>query len=216
MNNPIAIKTVNEHVTADGVRQRLFQPATDEKMSLLIGLIRKLEPSRTIVFVNTRRVSEQVEGYLLGNDIACGTLSGDVRQKKRQRILEEFTTGKLPVLIATDVAARGLHIDDVTHVFNFDLPQQAEDYVHRIGRTARAGTTGEALSFACEKYSFSLPDIVEYIEQDIPTEPITDDILAELKPPAKVTRSVPFRSKKGDGSRSTSKKSSRRRRPKRT
>jgi len=215
MNNPIAIKTVNDNVTADGVRQSLFQPATDEKMSLLVGLINKMKPARTIVFVNTRRVSEQVEGCLLGNDIACGTLSGDVRQKKRQRILQEFTTGKLPVLIATDVAARGLHIDDVTHVINFDLPQQAEDYVHRIGRTARAGTSGEALSFACEQYSFSLPEILEYIDQDIPTMPITDDLLPALKPSAKISRTPPSRSQRGDGSRTGSKKSSQRRRTRR-
>jgi len=213
MNNPTAVKTVNDNVTADGVRQSLFQPATEEKIPLLVGLIRKLQPPRTIVFVNTKRVSESVEGYLLGNDIACGTLSGDVRQNKRQRILSDFTAGKLPVLIATDVAARGLHIDDVTHVFNFDLPQQAEDYVHRIGRTARAGTTGEALSFACEQYSFSLPEIIEYIGQDIPTMPISDDLLPALKPPAKVSRAKPANARRGDAARKPNKNSSRRRRP---
>ena len=197
MNNPVTIKTVSDNVTADGVRQQLFQPAADEKISLLVGLIRKLEPSRTIVFVNTRRAAEKVEGFLLGNEIACGTLSGDVRQSKRQRILSEFTAGKLPVLIATDVAARGLHIDDVTHVFNFDLPQQAEDYVHRIGRTARAGTDGEALSFACEQYSFSLPEIIEYIGQDIPTSAITDDILPTLAAPVRVSRDRPDKPGKG-------------------
>ncbi len=188
MNSPRAIEASQTGDTAEGVEQFLFQPATDEKVSLLVGLIRKLTPSRTIVFVNTKRASETVEGYLLGNGIQCGTLSGDVRQKRRQRILADFTAGKLPVLIATDVAARGLHINDVTHVFNFDLPQQAEDYVHRIGRTARAGTTGEALSFACEKYSFSLPDIQEYIGQSIPVAPITNDILPELDPPAKIEK----------------------------
>lgn len=188
MNNPVTIKTESDSVTAAGVRQQLFHPATDEKISLLIGLLQHLNPPRTIVFVNTRRASETVEGYLLGNGISCGTLSGDVRQKKRQRILAEFTEGKIPVLIATDVAARGLHIDDVTHVFNFDLPQQAEDYVHRIGRTARAGSEGEALSFACEKYSFSLPDIIEYIGEEIQTTPITNDLLPELAPPKAVER----------------------------
>jgi len=145
MNNPIPVETETTGVTADGVNQQLFQPATDEKISLLLGLMQQMTPTRSIVFVNTKRSAEYVEGYLMGNDIACGTLSGDVRQNKRQRILTDFTNGKLPVLIATDVAARGLHIDAVTHVFNYDLPQQAEDYVHRIGRTARAGTQGEAV-----------------------------------------------------------------------
>lgn len=188
MDNPEAIKTQSTGVTAKGVRQSLYQPADDEKVPLLLGLIDRLDPPRSIVFVNTKRAAERVEGYLLGNDIACGTLSGDVRQSKRQRILADFTAGKLPVLIATDVAARGLHIDDVSHVFNYDLPQQAEDYVHRIGRTARAGTDGIAVSFACENYSFSLPEIQEYIGQSIPLEMITDELLITPKAPKRVER----------------------------
>jgi len=197
MNNPEPVKTESTGVTAEGVNQQLFQPATDEKVSLLLGLIGQMKPSRAIVFVNTKRVAEYVEGYLLGNDIACGTLSGDVRQNKRQRILSDFTAGNLPVLIATDVAARGLHIDAVTHVFNYDLPQQAEDYVHRIGRTARAGTRGEAVSFACEEYSFSLPEIQDYIGQPIPLTPITNDILVTPKKAKRVERDRPPSHKEG-------------------
>lgn len=189
MNNPVAIKTGTTEVTAEGVRQQLFHPATEEKIPLLLGLIRDMAPPRSIVFVNTKRTAEKIEAYLLGNDVACGTLSGDVRQNKRQRILGDFTSGTLPVLIATDVAARGLHIDDVSHVFNFDLPQHAEDYVHRIGRTARAGTQGEALSFVCEEYAFSLPEIQEYIGQRIETTAITDELLVSPKPPKKIARS---------------------------
>jgi len=188
MNNPTPVKTENTGVTAEGVNQQLFQPATDEKISLLLGLMQQMTPSRSIVFVNTKRTAEYVEGYLLGNDINCGTLSGDVRQKKRQRILNDFTAGKLPVLIATDVAARGLHIDSVTHVFNYDLPQQAEDYVHRIGRTARAGTQGEAVSFACEEYSFSLPEIQEYIGKAIPLTQITGELLIMPKQAKRIER----------------------------
>ncbi len=191
MNNPMEIKTVSTGVTADGVKQSMYQPATDEKIALLLGLFQEMVPPRAIVFVNTKRTAEYVEGYLTGNDIACGTLSGDVRQNKRQRILADFTAGKLPVLIATDVAARGLHIDDVTHVFNYDLPQQAEDYVHRIGRTARAGTQGVAVSFACEEYSFSLPEIQEYIGQSIENIPITDEMLPKPKPRVRVERAPP-------------------------
>ncbi|MBX2880601.1 MAG: DEAD/DEAH box helicase [Granulosicoccus sp.] len=207
MNNPVTVKTGGSSVTAEGVAQRLYQPAADEKISLLLGLMEEMQPPRAIVFVNTRRAAEKVEGFLLGNEISCGTLSGDVRQKKRQRILADFTSGKLPVLIATDVAARGLHIDDVTHVFNFDLPQQAEDYVHRIGRTARAGGVGEAISFACEEYSYSLPEILDYIGQDIPSAPITNELLPTPKPPVRVERDRPpafgQKNKGGSGGRSS-------------
>ena len=209
MDNPEEIKTETTGVTADGVRQALYQPASDEKIPLLLGLIDSLKPPRSIIFVNTKRTAEKIEGFLLGNDIACGTLSGDVRQSKRQRILADFTAGNLPVLIATDVAARGLHIDDVSHVFNYDLPQQAEDYVHRIGRTARAGTQGVAVSFACENYSFSLPEIQEYIGQSIPLEMITDELLIKPKPAKRVERdrvgATPHGKKKHESSRSRNK-----------
>lgn len=197
MYNPVPVKTESTGVTAEGVNQQLFQPATDEKISLLLGLFQQMKPTRSIIFVNTKRTAEYVEGYLLGNDVACGTLSGDVRQNKRERILADFTEGKLPALIATDVAARGLHIDDVTHVFNYDLPQQAEDYVHRIGRTARAGTNGEALSFACEEYSFSLPEIQDYIGKPIPLTAITNEMLVTPKKAKRVERDRPPTHKKG-------------------
>lgn len=185
MNTPVNVKTQEENITAEGVQQTLYHPAGDEKIPLLIGLLQQLQPKRSMVFVNTRRAAEKVEAFLAGNDFECGLLSGGVRQTKRQRLLKQFSQGELPILIATDVAARGLHIDDVTHVFNYDLPQNAEDYVHRIGRTARAGNTGEAISFACEEYAFSLMDIEEYIDASIPTANITDDLIVTPKPPKK-------------------------------
>ena len=188
MNNPTPVKTESTGVTAEGVNQQLFQPATDEKISLLLGLMQQMAPTRSIIFVNTKRTAEYVESYLMGNEINCGTLSGDVRQNKRQRILADFTSGNLPALIATDVAARGLHIDAVTHVFNYDLPQQAEDYVHRIGRTARAGTQGVAVSFACEEYSFSLPEIQDYIGKAIPLSAITNELLVTPKKAKRIER----------------------------
>lgn len=183
MNDAETIRTEDDSVTADRVEQTIFHPAKDEKIKLLVGLINMLEPFRSIVFVNTKRAAEKIEAYLSGNGIRCAALSGDVRQKRRERLLQDFSAGQIPVLIATDVAARGLHIPDVTHVFNFDLPQQAEDYVHRIGRTARAGASGEAISFACEEYSFSLPEIQKYIEMEIPFAPITNDLVQPLNPP---------------------------------
>lgn len=204
MNSPDEIKTESTNVTADGVQQTVFHPAQDEKIKLLVGLLYMLEPFRSIVFVNTKRAADRIEAYLNGNGIPSAALSGDVRQRQREKILARFTSGDLPVLIATDVAARGLHIPDVSHVFNYDLPHQAEDYVHRIGRTARAGATGEAISFACEEYSFSLPEIQEYIGQEIDFAPITSDLIQPLKAPRYRKRESADRSRR-PGGRSNSK-----------
>ena len=191
MNNPVKVEIKTEQVTADKVEQTVFYPANDEKIPLLIGLMQKLHPARSIVFVNTKHAAEKVTAWLRGNGFKAIVLSGDVPQKKRQRLLGEFGEGKYNVLVATDVAARGLHIPDVTHVFNFDLPQMAEDYVHRIGRTARAGQSGTALSFACEDTSFYLPEIEEYIEQKIPMGHADEYMPEDLKPPAKIERHRP-------------------------
>ncbi len=188
MNNPVAVEVEAEQVTADRVNQSVYYPAMDEKIPLLLGLLKQEQPQRAIVFVNTKRAGERVWGYLEGNGIKCGVLSGDVPQKKRQRLLLEFESGEYPVLVATDVAARGLHIPDVSHVFNYDLPQDAEDYVHRIGRTARAGASGKAISFACEEYAFSLAEVEEYIEQKIPMESISSELLIEPQPPVRMER----------------------------
>jgi len=155
-----------------------------EKIPLLLGLLKKEHFKRTILFVNTKRVAEDVEAYLKGNDVEAAVISGDVPQKKRIHLLERFSGGDLPILVATDVAARGLHIPDVSHVINYDLPNDAEDYVHRIGRTARAGAEGDAISFACEEYSYHLPEIEEYIGHKIPNEPVDQDLLVDPQPPA--------------------------------
>ncbi|MCW8840102.1 MAG: ATP-dependent RNA helicase RhlB [Gammaproteobacteria bacterium] len=188
MNNPVTVEVVAEQVTADRVNQRVYYPAMEEKIPLLLGLLKREPPQRAIIFVNTKRAGERVWGYLEGNGIKCGILSGDVPQKKRQSLLSQFETGEFPVLVATDVAARGLHIPDVSHVFNYDLPQDAEDYVHRIGRTARAGASGQAISFACEESAFSLAEIEEYIGQKIPMEAINGELLVEPQPPLKMER----------------------------
>jgi ATP-dependent RNA helicase RhlB len=191
MNNPVYVDVEPEKVTADRVRQVLYHTANEEKIPLLVGLLRRGDPLRSIVFVNTKRNADRVWSYLEGNGFKCAVLSGDVPQKKRQRLLKEFQSGALPVLIATDVAARGLHIPDVSHVFNYDLPQDAEDYVHRIGRTARVGKDGDAISFACENYVYSLPEIETYIGHKIPVESVPDDCIVELKPPVRIQRPPP-------------------------
>ncbi len=188
MNAPKHIKIQSENRTADKIVERIYYPANDEKIPLLIGLLQKEQPTRSIVFVNTKRVADNINAWLTGNDMPPAILSGDVPQKKRQSLLKKFQDGECTILVATDVAARGLHIPEVSHVFNFDLPQMAEDYVHRIGRTARAGASGTAISFACEDYAHYLPEIEEYVSHSIPSEPVSGELLVELKPKAHVER----------------------------
>ncbi len=170
MNDPEKLVVEADTITAANVRQVVYFPATEEKMPLLLGLLAKKDPQRTIVFVNTKFGCERVALTLERAGYKVGVLSGDVPQKKREALLGRFVKGELTMLVATDVAARGLHIPAVSHVINFDLPLDAEDYVHRIGRTARLGAEGDALSFACDEYAMSLPDIEAYIEQKIPVE----------------------------------------------
>ncbi len=186
MNNPETVAIESESITADKVSEVGYMVANDEKIPLLIGLLRKLQPPRSMVFVNTKRAAERVWGFLEGNGFQAGILTGDVPQKKRQRLLRAFQEGELSIMVATDVAARGLHIGGVTHVFNYDLPDDAQDYVHRIGRTARAGASGDAVSFVCETYAFSLPEIEAYTGHRIPMEPVTDELLAEVDPKSRV------------------------------
>lgn len=180
--------TPAQQVTVSNVSQCLYHVSKEEKIPLLLGLLKSMDATRTIVFVNTKRVGEIVTGYLAGNGYACGVLSGDVPQRKRLGLLERFSRGEVPILVATDVAARGLHIPDVSHVINFDLPQDAEDYVHRVGRTARAGASGDAVSFACEEYVFSLSEIEDFIGQKLPVEPVSDQDLVVPKPAQRQAR----------------------------
>ncbi len=202
MNEPKKVKIESESVTAERVVQKVYYPANEEKIPLLIGLLRHMDPHRTIVFVNTKYVADRVWGYLESNGFPAAVLSGDVPQNKRQKLLELFKSGDLNVLVATDVAARGLHIDEVSHVFNYDLPQDAEDYVHRIGRTARAGASGDAISFACEDYAFTLPDIEAYIGNKIPFEAVDPAILAtDLNPRKRVPREERLLAQGKDGGR---------------
>ena len=186
MNNPQSIEVEPERVTADKIREIGYMTANEEKIPLLIGLLKSMEDARSIVFINTKRVADQVWGYLQGNGIDSAVLSGDVPQKKRMSLLNKFTNGELDVLVATDVAARGLHIPAVSHVINYDLPEDAEDYVHRIGRTGRAGASGDAISFVCETHAFSLPEIEAYTGHSIPMEPIRPEMLAEVDPKSRV------------------------------
>ncbi|MCB1773946.1 MAG: ATP-dependent RNA helicase RhlB [Gammaproteobacteria bacterium] len=201
MNNPQKIVVEAEQITADRVRETAYMVANDEKVPLLIGLMRGFENARVIVFINTKREADKVWGFLEGNGHPAAILSGDVPQKKRLSLLKRFASGEVSVLVATDVAARGLHIEGVTHVINYDLPEDAEDYVHRIGRTARAGAEGDAISFVCETYAFSLPDIERYIEHKVPVGAISSEMLAEIDPRSRVRIEKGDRLERRDGGR---------------
>jgi ATP-dependent RNA helicase RhlB len=197
----------------DRVRQAIYFPANDEKIPLLVTLLRQMDATRTMVFVNTKRAAERLSDTLEANGINAAAISGDVPQRKRQSMLGDFQDGKLPVLIATDVASRGLHVPGVSHVFNFDLPQDAEDYVHRIGRTARAGAFGDAISFGCEDYVQSLPAIEDYIGRKIPVAQYDHSALLEIQKPEPRRRSKrgkkPQTRGRGAGGKSDNRKSDR-------
>lgn len=188
MNSPVQVTIEPEKVTADRIKEQLFYPSNDEKIPLLLGLLAKDQPERSIVFTNTKKDAEKVWGYLTSNNLQAGILTGDIPQTKRLKLLDELASSKIAVLIATDVAARGLHIPAVSHVYNYDLPDDREDYVHRIGRTGRAGAKGEAISFACEDNAFNLPQIEEYIGHSLPLVQVEDHLLAKDINPPKIIR----------------------------
>ena len=177
MNDPESVEVAPEQKTNIRISEELFYPSNEDKMRLLQTLIEEEWPDKAIIFANTKHVCEKIHAHLEIDGIRVGLLTGDVPQNKRIKILDKFTEGQLDVLVATDVAARGLHISAVTHVFNYDLPDDCEDYVHRIGRTGRAGASGHAISFACEDSVFNLPAIETYIEHALPVSKYDQDAL---------------------------------------
>lgn len=176
MNSPLKLSVTPEKMTAENVEQVIYHVSRKEKFPLLLGLLRRDGMERTMIFINTKREAEHLHNLLNANGFPCRVISGDVEQRKRMKILDDFKDGSLPILIATDVASRGLHIEGVSHVVNYDLPQDCEDYVHRIGRTARAGAEGKAISLADEDGALYLEAIEEYIKIKIPTEWAEDDL----------------------------------------
>lgn len=203
MHNPEHVVVEATQKTGHRIKEELFYPSNEHKMALLQTLIEEEWPDKAIVFANTKHRCEQVWGSLAADGHRVGLLTGDVPQKKRERILEQFTQGEVDILVATDVAARGLHIPLVTHVFNYDLPDDSEDYVHRIGRTGRAGESGSSISFACEEYAVNLPAIEEYIEHSIPTSEYDPSaLLTNLPKPLTLRSSGQHRRTNTTGSRS--------------
>jgi len=211
MHNPEHVVVEPERKTGHRIKEELFQPSNEHKMALLQTLVEEDWPDRAIIFANTKHRCEKIWGSLAADGHRVGLLTGDVPQKKRERILEQFTKGDLDILVATDVAARGLHIPQVTHVFNYDLPDDCEDYVHRIGRTGRAGESGNSISFACEEYAINLTAIEEYIEHTIPvSEYDPSALLTNLPKPLTLRNSSQQRRTNTGGSRNGNRKPQRR------
>jgi ATP-dependent RNA helicase RhlB len=189
MNNPAQITVSPEQVTVERVEQVLYHAGRHEKFGLLLGLLSAERGGRILIFTNTRDEAHRLVERLERNGHLARALSGDVDQRRRLRTLEAFKDGSVPILVATDVASRGLHIPDVSHVYNWDLPQDPEDYVHRIGRTARAGAAGKAISLVDEASAFSLEAVERFIGQRIRVEWADDALfLPEVKATAEERR----------------------------
>ena len=179
MNLPEFIAVTPETVTVEGIEQSLYHVGSDKKVSLLLGLLKREEWGRMLIFVNTKAGVEMLTHKLKGNGWPAEGITGDLPQPKRFRLMEQFKKGQIKILLATDVASRGIHVEDISHVINYDLPQDSENYVHRIGRTARAGKTGRALSLACEHYVFHLEPVEKMLGYKIPVVWPGDDWFVE-------------------------------------
>lgn len=178
MHDPVFIELTPENLTVDTITQELYRVKSHIKPNLLLGILAKEKPANGLIFVNMRHTAFKLAKKLELNGFRCRYLSGDLPQVKRMKIMEDFMEGKFPFLVATDVAARGLHIDDLEMVVNYDLPQDHENYVHRIGRTARAGKSGKAISFADEKFGEHLYPIEAFLKRRIPEKTATMDMYA--------------------------------------
>ncbi|TLN19300.1 DEAD/DEAH box helicase, partial [bacterium] len=188
MNVPELVEVSPDKIVADRVTQALYHLGSTEKMPFLFGLLKTGEIKKAVVFVNTKHMAERLARALNHNGYPTAVLSGDVPQNGRLKVIRRFSAGEIKILVATDVASRGLHIEDVSHVINYDLPQDTEDYVHRIGRTARAGKSGSAITLACEDYVFTLPAIEEYIGHQIPVGEVKPEMFAEFEEPPREKR----------------------------
>ena len=191
MNDPQEIEIRPEQMTVETVHQELYHVSKDEKFSLLLGLLKRESPRNAIIFCNTKRATEIIAKKLELNGYHCDFIIGDLPQKKRLAIIDRIKSGDTGLLTATDVAARGLHVDDLDLVVNYDLPEDAEAYVHRIGRTARAGKNGKAIALACERFVYSLEPIEKLIGKRIPSVQVTEDMLAKDESEGKPLPSTP-------------------------
>jgi ATP-dependent RNA helicase RhlB len=189
MNLPEFISVTPQTVTVEGIDQSLFHVGIEKKVPLLLGLLQREEWNRMLIFVNTKSGVDYLTYKLKGNGWPAEGITGDLPQRKRFRLMAQYKKGQIKILVATDVASRGIHVEDISHVINYDLPQDSENYVHRIGRTARAGKTGKAISLACEKYVFHLEPLENMLDYKIPVVWPEDDWYVE-------DRSKPFPDKR--------------------
>ena len=178
MNRPEFIELTPENLTVDTITQELYHVKSHIKLNLLLGILHKENPRNALIFVNMRHSAFKLAKKLELNGFRARYISGDLPQAKRLKVIDDFMAGKFAILVATDVAARGLHIEGLEMVVNYDLPQEYENYVHRIGRTARAGQIGKAVSLACEKYLENLWGIENFIKMRIPEKTATMDMFA--------------------------------------
>ena len=201
MNLPEFIAVTPEDVTVEGIEQELFHVGQDQKLALLLGLFKRESWTRALVFANTRSGVEWLAQKLCGNGLAAEGITGDLPQKKRLKLMEQFKDGSLSILVATDVASRGIHVEDISHVINYDLPQDPENYIHRIGRTARAGKTGRALSLACENYVYYLEPIEKMLGAKIPVMAFDDSwcVPDQAGPVSRKKKALPRQSDRGKG-----------------
>src|SRR5262249_39885984 len=184
MNDAEKVSVSPDQVTAENIEHMAYHVGSHEKLPFLIGLLRRMPGAHTLIFTNMKRTAERLERNLLANGFSAAAITGDVDQRRRLRILGDFKEGTLPILVQTDVASRGLHIEGGSQVINYDLPSAAEDYVHRAGRPARAGASGHALTLACEEYVDGLEAIERYIGFKLPHDFPDDSMLAhDLKHP---------------------------------
>jgi ATP-dependent RNA helicase RhlB len=176
LNEPVFIEVTPEQMTVDTISQELYHVGSHIKLNLLLGLLQRYAPENALIFTNMKHSAFLLAKQLQANGHQAKFLSGDLPQSERLRIIEDFQARRFPILVATDVASRGLHIDDLEMVVNYDIPQDSENYVHRIGRTARAGATGLAITLASEKTADHLEAIEKFIGQKIPVRPVTNDM----------------------------------------
>lgn len=201
MNMPLKFSVTPEQVTVEKIEQELYHVGLSEKVGLLLGILKNEPEGRYLIFCNMKSAAQHLDSLLNANGFSAASITGDLDQRRRMKVLSRFKDGTLAILVATDVASRGIHIDGVTHVINFDFPRDAENYVHRIGRTARAGSKGKAISLACEKYVHSLPDIEDFIRHKIKVIPVTDEIVVTeyIKPLRERKKPSGLRQKKDYG-----------------
>lgn len=176
--DPVQVEIEPESVATDRVDQRVYLVASEQKYAILSNIINEPSAESVIVFANRRDQTRDLYERLRKAGVSCGILSGEIPQNKRTKTLQNFKDGKLKVLVATDVAGRGIHVDGISHVVNYTLPEDPEDYVHRIGRTGRAGATGTSISFACEDDAFLLPTIEELLGSKLPCEQPPEQLLS--------------------------------------